>query len=338
VGGVVSPLLANICLSVLDRHFQHVWATDMSPQWRRQYRRRTGRPNYRLVRYADDFVVLLHSTRAEAEALRDQIGRLLAERLKMTLSADRTLVTHIDDGFDFLGFRIQRERRGDGRQVVLTIPSKQALAAVMSKIRQARSRYTTSLRLQDVLWVRGWAAYFRWGVAKQTFSYLAHWAWWRLIYWPRRKHPGLSWTQLRRRCSGRMPSARPVWCSTTRRSARSAATATAASRSARLQHRPGRPRGAHLRPHDPRRGCLRRAGHRTRQPKPSMIAWRAGCAGCARPVRQAGTGRPTAKRPGRPSPDPTPQEGRRRWDKRRYTGTAGRVENAQVAVLLVYAS
>jgi RNA-directed DNA polymerase len=57
------------------------------------------------VRYADDFVVLLHGTRIEAEALRDQIGRLLAEQLKMTLSVDKTLVTHIDDGFDFLGFR-----------------------------------------------------------------------------------------------------------------------------------------------------------------------------------------------------------------------------------------
>ena len=106
-----------------------------------------------------------------------------------------------------LGFRIQRKTRGDGRQVVLTIPSKQALAAVMRKIKQATSRYTTSLRLQDVLWVvnpilRGWAAYFRYGAAKRTFSYLAHWAWWRLIYWLRRKHPKLSWKQLRRRWFG----------------------------------------------------------------------------------------------------------------------------------------
>jgi RNA-directed DNA polymerase len=52
-GGVASPLLANIYLSVLDRHFQHVWEHEMSPRWRRQHRRRTGRPNYRLVRYAD---------------------------------------------------------------------------------------------------------------------------------------------------------------------------------------------------------------------------------------------------------------------------------------------
>jgi RNA-directed DNA polymerase len=206
-GGIVSPLLANIYLSVLDRHFQQVWTTDMAPHWRRQYRRRTGRPNYRLVRYADDFVVLLHGTRAEADALRDEIGVMLADKLKMTLSAEKTLVTHIDDGFDFLGFHIQRKTRGDGRHVVLTIPSKQALAAVMSKIKQATGRGTTSLRLQGVLRVvnpilRGWAAYFRYGASKRTFSYLASWAWWRLIYWLRRKHPKLSWKQLRRRWFG----------------------------------------------------------------------------------------------------------------------------------------
>jgi hypothetical protein len=50
---VASPLLANIYLSVLDRHFARIWDSQMDPPWRRQYRRRTGRPNYRLVRYAD---------------------------------------------------------------------------------------------------------------------------------------------------------------------------------------------------------------------------------------------------------------------------------------------
>jgi RNA-directed DNA polymerase len=58
-GGVISPLLANIYLSVLDRPFGQAWDTEMSPPWRRQQRRRRGQPNYRLVRYADDFVVLV---------------------------------------------------------------------------------------------------------------------------------------------------------------------------------------------------------------------------------------------------------------------------------------
>ena len=206
-GGVASPLLANIYLSVLDRHFARIWERDMSPPWRRQHRRRNGRPNYRLVRYADDFVVLVHGTKSDAEAIRTEIGQMLARTLRMTLSEEKTHITHIDDGFVFLGFRIQRWRRGNGRRVVLTIPSKDSLARVMHKIKEATRADTTGQRLWDVLWkinpiLRGWAAYFRYGASKKTFSYLGWYAWWRTIYWIRRKHPHLTWKQVRRRYYG----------------------------------------------------------------------------------------------------------------------------------------
>ena len=205
-GGVASPLLANIYLSLLDRHFRQVWERDMSPPWRRQHRRRRGLPNYRLVRFADDFVVLVHGTKSDAEVLRAEIGELLGRELKMTLSVEKTHITHIDDGFVFLVFRIQRRRRGDGRRVVLTIPAKQALAGVMHKIKQA-TKTGTSRSLGQVLRkinpiLRGWAAYFRYGASKQTFAYLGWYAWWRMIYWIRRKHPHLTWKQIRRRYYG----------------------------------------------------------------------------------------------------------------------------------------
>lgn len=206
-GGIISPLLANIYLSTLDLHFAEVWERVMSPQHRRQQRRRKGLPTYRLVRYADDFVVLVNGTRSDAEALRHQIGELLADRLSMVLSAEKTLVTHIDEGFDFLGFRIHRKTGAGGRSAVLTYPSKAALAAVMHKIKEATKRGTTSLRLADVLRtvnqiLRGWAAYFRYGVSKRTFAYLGWYAWWRLVMWIRRKHPKLGWKQMRRRYYG----------------------------------------------------------------------------------------------------------------------------------------
>lgn len=205
-GGIISPLLANIYLSVLDRKFAKDWE-DMSPPWRRQQRRRKGLPTYRLVRYADDFVVLVNGTRSDAEALRSEIGEVLAQKLKMTLSVGKTLVTHIDSGFNFLGFHIQRKQWADRGSVIITIPSKDALKAVMYKVKQATRRGTTSLRLADVLRVvnpilRGWAAYFRYGVSKQTFAYLGWYAWWRLLLWIRRKHPKLTWKQVRRRFYG----------------------------------------------------------------------------------------------------------------------------------------
>jgi RNA-directed DNA polymerase len=206
-GGVASPLLANIYLSVLDRHFSTIWDEQMSPQWRRQHRRRTGWANYRLIRYADDFVVLVHGEQSDAEAVKTTIADLLASRLKMTLSREKTHITHIDDGFVFLGFHIQRKTRGDGRRVLLTFPSKQALAAVMQKIKTLAARGTTSMSLEQVLRkvnpvLRGWAAYFRYGASKKTFAYLGWYAWWRMIGWIRRKHKNLTWKQIRRRYYG----------------------------------------------------------------------------------------------------------------------------------------
>jgi RNA-directed DNA polymerase len=77
-GGILSPLLANIALEVLDEHFAQVWAAISPTRVDRSRRRRHGLPVYRLVRYADDFVVLVSGTREHAEALRDQVGDVLA--------------------------------------------------------------------------------------------------------------------------------------------------------------------------------------------------------------------------------------------------------------------
>jgi RNA-directed DNA polymerase len=125
----------------------------------------------------------------------------------MTLSEQKTHITHIDDGLVFLGFHIQRRPFGAGRRVVLTISAKQALASVMHKIKKLTGRSTTSLSLEQVLRtvnpvLRGWAASLRYGVSTRTFSYLGWYAWWRLLLWIRRKHPHLTWKQLRRRYHG----------------------------------------------------------------------------------------------------------------------------------------
>ncbi len=77
-GGILSPLLANIALSVLDDHFVETWQNEMATVWQRKKRRNHGRPNYRLARYADDFVVVIHGERADAEALREEIAAVLA--------------------------------------------------------------------------------------------------------------------------------------------------------------------------------------------------------------------------------------------------------------------
>src|SRR6266576_5584879 len=117
---LLSALLANIALSILDGHFIQRWQTTMAIEQQRQKRRRQGLANYRLVRYADDFVVLVTGERAHAQALRDEVATVLAP-MGLRLSPEKTRVVHIDEGFDFLGFHIRRMRkRGTSKQYVYT--------------------------------------------------------------------------------------------------------------------------------------------------------------------------------------------------------------------------
>jgi RNA-directed DNA polymerase len=118
--------------------------------------------------------------------------------------ASETRVCHIDEGFDFLGFRIQRRlRKGTSTKTVYTYPSKKALLSVMAKVRALTNR-TRHVTLEDLLRqlnpvLRGWCAYFRHGVSKATFGYLDAFTWHRVTAWLRKRHQGISWKDLYRR-------------------------------------------------------------------------------------------------------------------------------------------
>lgn len=199
-GGILSPLMANVALSALDEHYARAWEA-MGQKWhQRDAIRRRGGATYRLVRYADDFVICVSGERGHAEQLIAQTETVLAP-LGLSLAPEKTRVAHIDEGIDFLGWRIKRQRRGsDGRRYVYTYPSKRSLAAVKAKVRQiTRSGRNQTLaqllhRLNPVL--RGWCAYFRCGVSSQTFAYLDAFAWRRVMRWLRRKYPKANWRWL----------------------------------------------------------------------------------------------------------------------------------------------
>src|ERR1700757_383349 len=201
-GGILSPCLANIALSVLDEHFTRKWE-ELGPEWTRAKHRKAGGPTYRLVRYADDFVVMVKGTREHAEALWDETSTVLAP-MGLRLSEEKTRVCHIDEGFDFLGYRIQRRsRRGrTGKRAVYTYPSKKALASAMNKVRpltrREKHRTLADLLLAVNRVLQGWCNYFRHGVSAQTFSYLEHYTWHRVAEWIRKRHNGLSWGSIRR--------------------------------------------------------------------------------------------------------------------------------------------
>jgi RNA-directed DNA polymerase len=205
-GGILSPLLSNVALSVLDEHFAKAPGGPRSTTKQRWTRRRKELPNYRLIRYADDFLILVSGTRAHTEALLPEVADVLST-VGLRLSQEKTLITHIDEGLDFLGWRIQRhQKRGTDRQYVYNYPAKKALRSVKAKTK-AICRMNVSLPLEVLLHklnlvLRGWTAYFRPGVSARAFQYLRMIVWRQVFGWMRRKHLKTGWKELRRRYCG----------------------------------------------------------------------------------------------------------------------------------------
>lgn len=206
-GGILSPLLANIALSTLDDHFDQLWRQEMGTDDQRRRRKRKGLGNWRLVRYCDDFVIMVFGNRQHAEALREEVSTVIAP-LGLRLAPEKTQVVHLDEGFTFLGFDIRRQRkRGTSKHYVYTKPSKKAIQSIKDKVRAKTYRSTRYQDLGELLTdlnrsLAGWANYFRHGVSKAIFSVVDSFTWNRLMRWIRAKYrgrTGLSMKELRRR-------------------------------------------------------------------------------------------------------------------------------------------
>jgi RNA-directed DNA polymerase len=199
----LSPLLANIALSVLDEAFMAGWGDGepMSTAMRRRRRRWKGLGNWRLVRYADDFVVLCDTSRDQCAQAREIAAKVL-EPMGLKLSEAKTLVTHMSDGFDFLGFHIRwRQKQGADSWHVYTFPARRAIRSVKQKIR-ALTHKTSSQELGSVIVrinqiTRGWAMYFRHGVSYRVFDQVRQYTWWRIVNWQKALHRW-NWAQVRR--------------------------------------------------------------------------------------------------------------------------------------------
>ena len=206
-GGILSPLLANIALSALDDHFSQQWRQEMGTRQQREKRIRRGQGNWRIIRYADDFALVVFGGQHHAEALREEVTAALAP-LGLRLAPEKTRVVHIDEGFDFLGFTIRRMRkRGTQKHYVYTKPSRKAIQAIKDKVTAKTYRSTRHMSLEEQItslnrMLAGWANYFRHGVSKAVFSAVDSHAWLRLMRWIRGKHQGkhrIGMRELRRR-------------------------------------------------------------------------------------------------------------------------------------------
>lgn len=177
-GGIISPVLANMTLdgleALLEKHF-----------------RKRHKVHY--VRFADDFII----TGVTRELLENEIKPIVKEFLKergLELSEDKTKISHINDGFDFLGFSIRKYK---GK--LLIKPARKNIKQFMKNIRliikSNKSAKTDNLILQLNPVIRGWGNFYRHVASSRTFSLLDHRIWEATWRWAKRRHPskGRKW-------------------------------------------------------------------------------------------------------------------------------------------------
>lgn len=181
-GGIISPVVMNMTLDGLE--------TTLKKAFTKATKRRL---KMNMVRYADDFIITGSSKEGLEQEVKPVVIEFLAQR-GLTLSPEKTKITHIEEGFDFLGWNI---RKYNGK--LLIKPSKANTQALLGKIREIIRANATAKQaslinqLNPIL--RGWADYHRHVVAQQTFDRVDHLVWSMLWRWAKRRHPnkGTRW-------------------------------------------------------------------------------------------------------------------------------------------------
>ena len=176
-GGVISPVLANMALDGLEQVIKTV-----APKF--------SKVNF--VRYADDFIITGVTKELLEDTIKPAVERFLQERGLM-LSPEKTLITSINTGFNFLGFNIRKY----GRKLLI----KPAPANVKSVVQSCREiiRASVCLKTAELLnrlnqKLNGWANYYRHVVSKKVFALVDNQIYESLKWWMKKRHPGKSWT------------------------------------------------------------------------------------------------------------------------------------------------
>lgn len=182
-GGAISSFYANMTLDGLEKLIQDRYHRNPKGNIENHYCAKT---KVNLVHYADDFIITAN-TKEIAEELRDLVSQFLEKRGR-TLSEEKTMITHIDDGFDFLGSAF---RKFKGKLIVK--PSKDSIKIVIQKcsniiLKQGKvnSKSELILRLNQV--IRGWSNYHKHVVASHAFSYVNNTFYLLLQQWAKHRH------------------------------------------------------------------------------------------------------------------------------------------------------
>lgn len=227
-GGIISPMLSNIYLTDIDERYGRWSMRPREPSINAAARRvkdhRKGRPVFYMVRYADDFVVLVDGTREHAETEKLALAEFLKTELRMELSMEKTRITDVKEGIDFLGYRVvQTKARRTGRWVGNLFIPKSKLNDLRHKIKVMVKDIPTGCSLTDVIRrlnpvLLGWRNYYRYATgAYREFHHLDYWIWQRVGRWLRKKHRKTSWRTLRRKFFQRVSGKQRQWAEGSKR-------------------------------------------------------------------------------------------------------------------------
>jgi group II intron reverse transcriptase/maturase len=180
-GAIVSPLLANIFLHEFDEWYVRTYR--VRPEWAHlspsslQYRRKKEiGGTLMLTRYADDWVAIWNGSRERAEEIKAEIKTFFADQLQLRLSEEKTLITHIDDGFNFLGYRLQGDKRwSDGQWCFFSRVPEKALKRFREKVEEIlRHTFTDEVAAFTALsgLIRGWGNYYAYAAESRLMDSL----------------------------------------------------------------------------------------------------------------------------------------------------------------------
>lgn len=208
-GGIISPVLANMALDGLEAILRQRYPNN----GKRVAHGKNQKVN--LIRYADDFIITGRSKELLDKEVRPLVESFLAQR-GLQLSSEKTVITHIDAGFNFLGQNVRHYSSTVSNGTVLTTPSKPNVKTFLQGIRKLLRQYRAAnagwLIKQLNLRIRGWANYHRHAASKRCFSEVDNHIFKTFWTWARRRHPrkSQSWIAhnyvgcigLRNRCFG----------------------------------------------------------------------------------------------------------------------------------------
>ncbi len=193
-GGVLSPLLANIYLHELDKWWWTKYG-NLAP-YEKTKRRKSGKGNFILTRYADDFIILCNGDAEGAKAMKQEVKDFLWDVLHLELSEEKTRITHANDGFDFLGFHIQRENPKDNKPWLFITATSQSEQRLRDKIKKMTGRAMSWEPVPEKIRainrvLRGWGNYYDSVSSTFTRQKLDWYVHQRMMKWLTSRHKGV---------------------------------------------------------------------------------------------------------------------------------------------------